>query len=383
VYGFGAAALMLVASCGKPAGGDQPGGPAAQGPGGTARGGGPGGAGGARPAVPVDVAVAARQRVEDAITGTGQIEALQSIELRPDVEGRIVDILFTEGSRVARGTPLFKVDDAELRAQVTRAEADRDLAMQGLTRTRQLMESSGAPRSDLERAEAQYRSMQASLELLQLRLARTTVAAPFSGVLGARTVSLGDYVNSQSRLVSLQTWDPQRATLTVPERYAEQLRLGQRIAFSVAALRGRTFTGVVDFVDPVVRVPGRTILVKARVANPRGELAAGMFVEGRLVVATRDSAVVIPEDAVLPVQGSAIVWVIRDGTAARRTITTGLRTPGFVEVTRGLEPGEQVVVGGLERMTEGMAVRPTVIVRRDGAAEAAAADSASRAAAPR
>jgi membrane fusion protein (multidrug efflux system) len=374
-----AAALLCAASCSKPAGGDQPAGrgPQTQG--------GPGARGGARPAAPVDVAVAERRRVEDAIAGTGQIEALQSIELRPDVEGRIVDILFREGSRVARGTPLFKVDDAELRAQVARAEAERDLALQALTRTRQLIESQGATQSDLERAEAQYRSTQASLEILQLRLARTTVTAPFSGLVGARLVSLGDYVNSQTRLVSLQTSDPQRATMTVPERYAERLRLGQRITFAVAALRGRSFTGIVDFVDPTVRVPGRTILVKARVPNPRGELSAGMFVEGRLVAAVRDNAVVVPEDAILPVQGAAYVYVVAEGRANRRAVETGVRTPGFVEITRGVEAGEQVVVGGLERLTEGMAVRPTMVQRRpdgptrDSTVAAPHADSAKQA----
>ncbi|OGU00643.1 MAG: hypothetical protein A2085_07225 [Gemmatimonadetes bacterium GWC2_71_10] len=366
------AALLIAAGCSKPAGGDQPGGNRGCPPGQN----GPGARGGARPAAPVDVAVAERRRVEDAISGTGQIEALQSIELRPDVEGRIVDILFREGSRVARGTPLFKVDDAELRAQVARAEAERDLASQALARTRQLIESQGATQSDLERAEAQYRSTQASLEILQLRLSRTTVTAPFSGIVGARTVSLGDYVNNQSRLVSLQTSNPQRATMTVPERYAERLRVGQRITFAVAALRGRTFTGVVDFVDPTVRVPGRTILVKAQVPNPRGELNAGMFVEGRLVAAVRENAVVVPEDAILPLQGAAYVYVVADGHANRRSVETGMRTPGFVEITRGIQAGEQVVVGGLERLTEGMAVRPTVVQRRGDAPTGASAIAA-------
>lgn len=370
---------LLLAGCGRNAGGEQPGRGASQ-----AQGqGGPGARGGQRPAAPVDVAVAERRRVEDAISGTGQIEAMQSIELRPDVEGRIVDILFREGSQVAAGAPLFKTDDAELRAQVARAEAERDLAMQALARTRQLIQSAGATQTDLERAEAQYRGTQASLDLLQLRLNRTTVRAPFAGVVGARMVSIGDFVNSQTRLVSLQTRDPQRATMTVPERYAERLRTGQRITFTVAALPNRSFTGVVDFVDPVVRVPGRTILVKARVPNPRGELQAGMFVEGRLVAAVRDNAVVVPEDAILPVQGAAYVYVVADGKANRRAVETGVRTPGFVEIVSGLSGGEHVVVGGLERLTEGMAVRPNLVTRTaSGSVPAAPAGRDSAAAGP-
>lgn len=345
---FVPALLAGLAACGQSAGGAPPAG---------------GGRGGQRPAQVVEVAEARRQRVEDAITGTGQIEAIQSIELRPEVEGRIIEILFREGTLVEASQPLFRVDDAELRMQVTQAEANRDLAQQSLERTRQLMAGQSATQTDLERAEATYRSAQAQFELLRLRLDRTTVRAPFGGVLGARTVSLGDFVNSQSRLVTLQTWNPQRATLNVPERYAGRLRVGQRISFSVAALGDRQFTGIVDFVDPVVRLPSRTILVKAQAPNPRRELQPGMFVEGRLVAAVRENAVVIPEDAILPVQGAAIVWVVANDVAQRREIAVGLRTPGFAEIVRGLEAGERVVVGGLERLTEGAAVRPQLVTR--------------------
>lgn len=325
--------------------------------------GGPGGPGGARPALTVEVAVAERRRVEDLISGTGQIEALQSIELRPEVEGRITEILFREGTLVQEGQELFRIDDAELRAQVVRAEADRDLARQVLDRQRQLMQSQSSTESDLQQAEATFRSAQAQVDLLRLRLERTLVRAPFAGVTGARTVSLGDYVNSQSRLVSLQTVNPQHATLSVPERYAEQLRTGLEVTFSVAALRGRTFTGRVDFVDPVVRLPGRTILLKALVANPRRELAPGMFVEGRLVASARDNAVVVPEEAILPTQGNTLVYVVTDGKAMRRPVELGLRMPGFVEIASGVTAGDSVVVGGLERLTDGVPVRPTVVER--------------------
>jgi len=264
---------------------------------------------------------------------------------------------------VQQGQGLFRIDDAELRSQVTRAEAERDLARQVLDRQRQLMQSQSSTESDLQQAEATYRAAQASVELLHLRLERTVVRAPFAGVTGARMVSLGDYVTSQTRLVGLQTVNPQHATLSVPERYAEQLRTGLEVTFSVAALRGRTVTGRVDFVDPVVRLPGRTILLKALVPNPRRELAAGMFVEGRLVASVRENAIVVPEDAILPMQGTTLVYVIADGKAVRRPVELGVRMPGFVEIASGLEAGEQVVVGGLERLTDGVPVRATVVER--------------------
>ena len=323
----------------------------------------PGGGGGAPPPSPVEVAVAARDTVVETINATGQLEAEQAIELRPDVEGRITAILVQEGRLVSRGAPLFKIDDAELRTQIARTEADRDLARQALARTQQLLAQDASTRQELERAEATARSTQASLDLLTLRLERSTVRAPFTGVVGRRMVSLGDYVNSASRLLTLQTYDPQRAVFQVPERYAEQLALNQRVVFRVAALPGREFTGIVDFVDPVVQLPARTITVKARVPNPRRALQAGMFIEARLATATRPDAVVIPEDAVLSLQGAQVVWVVVNGKAERREVTLGVRTPGFVEVLDGVAAGEQVVVGGAERLGPGAPVSATVVQR--------------------
>ncbi len=331
---------------------------------GKAAAGGPGGGEGAGGfALPVEVAAARQDTVVDAVLATGQVEAIQSAELRPEVDGRITEILMREGSEVGQGDPLFRVDDQELRAQVARAEAERDLAEQALTRTRQLLEQNAASAADLERAEATARSNRASLDLLKLRLARTTVRAPFTGVVGQRYVSLGDYVTSSDRLVTIQTVDPQRVSFNVPERYAGVVRRGQKVAFRVAAVTGEELTGTVDFVSPEVQLPGRTLLVKALVPNGRRLLQAGMFAEARLATATRPRAVVVPEEAVLAVQGVYVVWVVQEGKVTRRPVSLGVRSPGEVEITSGVQPGEQVVVGGLEMLQDGAPVTPTVVER--------------------
>jgi membrane fusion protein, multidrug efflux system len=316
-------------------------------------GGGPAAGGDGPPPMPVEAAAARADTVIDAILATGQIEAMQSIELRPDVEGRLAEILVREGAEVPKGAPLFKVDDAELKAQVDRAEADRDLARQSLSRTRDLLAQKASSQAELERAEATARSDEAQLQLLRVRLERTLVRAPFAGIVGQRFVSLGDYVTTDTRLVSLQTISPQRAVFQVPERYADELKAGQQVSFRVAALRDKEFIGRVDFVDPVVQLPARTITVKALVPNLRRELQAGMFIEARLATAVRPNAVIVPEDAILPIQGNTFAWVVIGGKATRRQVELGVRTPGFVEVKTGIESGEQVVVGGQERLSEG------------------------------
>jgi membrane fusion protein (multidrug efflux system) len=323
--------------------------------------GGPGAGGGF--ALPVEVAAARQDTVVDAILATGEVEAIQSAELQPDVEGRITEILMREGSEVDEGAALFRIDDQELRAQVARAEAERDLAEQALTRTRQLLQQNAASASDLEQAEATARSNRASLDLLALRLARTTVRAPFAGIVGQRFVSLGDYVTTSTRLVTIQTVDPERVSFTVPERYAGVVRRGQKVTFRVAAIPGQEFQGTVDFVSPAMQLPARTLLVKALVPNGRRQLQAGMFVEARLATAVRPQAVVVPEESIVALSGSYFVWVVQADKVTRRTVSLGVRSPGEVEVTTGVEAGDQVVVGGLELLQEGAPVKPTLVER--------------------
>jgi membrane fusion protein (multidrug efflux system) len=331
----------------------------------SAAGGGPGGAGGF--AMPVEVSPAIRDTVVDAIAATGQIEAIQSIELRPEVSGRITDILVREGQEVGAGTALFKVDDAELKAQVAQAEADRQMARQALVRTKQLIAQNASSTSDLEQAQAKSQGADANYDLLKTRLDRTVVRAPFGGATGRRLVSIGTYVSPQTPLITLQSVNPQYASFDVPERYADRLRRGQLVSFQVAALPGKNFSGEVVFVDPVVSLPGRTILIKARVPNTEHQLQAGMFIEARLATNIRPNAIVVPEDALLPMQGATFIWVIKQGKADRRQVSVGVRTAGWAEIQGGVEAGDSVVVGGGERLFPTAPVMARVVERHRGA----------------
>jgi membrane fusion protein (multidrug efflux system) len=313
---------------------------------------------GAMPPMPVDVDSARLGNVVDAVPATGRIEALQAVELRADEPGRVTELLFAEGQAVAAGTPLLRIDDALLRAQAERAEADRDLAQQQLERMRRLRAENAASPADMERVQAAARRADAELSVLQLQIERSTVRAPFAGVVGQRFVSRGDYVTTATPLLTLQTTDPQRAVIEVPERHAAQLRRGQTVEFTVGAHPGRVFEARVDFIDPVVQAESRTIVVKARAPNPERLLKAGMFIEARLAIATRPDAIVVREDAVQPLRTANVVWAVADGRASRRVVELGARSRGTVEIVSGVKAGETVVVGGLERMAEGMPVQP-------------------------
>lgn len=310
------------------------------------------------PPMPVDVATATQETVADVVRATGRIEAIQAVELRPDEQGRVVELLFREGQWVDAGTPLLQVDDELLRAQAERARAQRELARQQLERARRLRAENASAPADLERAEAAARSAEADLALLELQIERSTVRAPFSGVVGQRLVSLGDYVTTATPLLTLHTVDPQHVIIDVPERYAAALRQGQTVEFTVAAQPERTFSGDVEFIDPVVQDPDRTIVVKASAPNADGLLRPGMFVEARLATGTRAGAVVVPEDAIQPLRTANVIWAMTDGQASRRVVQLGVRSRGVVEVIDGVQAGELVVVGGIDLMAEGMPIVP-------------------------
>ena len=310
------------------------------------------------PPLPVDVATARVGDVVDLVRATGRIEALQAIDLRVDEPGRVVELMFREGQAVAFGTPLVRLDDALLPAQMARAEAEHELTCQQLERVQRLRAQDAAAPADLERAEAAARSAEASLAMLELQIERSTVRAPFTGRVGQRFVSVGDYATTATPLLSLQTTNPQHAVIDVAERYSGVLQIGHEVVFTVAAQPGRTFTARVEFVDPVVHAESRMIVVKARVPNGDEVLKAGMFIEAELAIATRADAVIVPEDAIQPLRTASIVWAVVDGLASRRVVTLGTRSRGDVEIVEGVEAGEQVVVGGLERLAEGMPVAP-------------------------
>ncbi|MEO6445319.1 MAG: efflux RND transporter periplasmic adaptor subunit [Gemmatimonadaceae bacterium] len=163
-------------------------------------------------------------------------------------------------------------------------------------------------------------------------------------------------------LTTLQTTNPQRVSLDVPERFAAELRRGMPVEFRVAAFPNHRFTAIVDFVDPVVALPARTITVKALAPDPNGRLQPGMFAEARLATAVRTGAVVVPEQALMPSPGGGnALWVVVDGRAERRDVTIGVRRAGRVEVTTAIAIGDRVVVGGVLQRSDGAAVSETLV----------------------
>lgn len=308
----------------------------------------------------VEVAKVRVQPMSATLELVGTLEAEESVVLRSEIPGVVRQILFEEGERVSAGALLVKLDEAEQRAQLREAEAQRSFARLDFERKRELAAEGAISTAELDRARASLRQLEAEIDALRARLAKTDIRAPFDGILGARQVSPGDRVEPDDPLVDLHAIGRLKVVFTVPEPVAGWARPGQKITVRVSAFPDRTFPGKVYFVAPALNPESRRLLVKGYVPNSEGRLKPGMFAEVSLKVRESATALAVPEAAVLTEAGTSFVYRVKDGKAERVRVTLGAQANGFVEVKGKLEEGDLVVYAGVQKLAPGVAVEPRV-----------------------
>lgn len=305
----------------------------------------------ARPA-PVQTAVAEAGRAATLVTATGTLGSSESVVVQPEVGGRIVAVLFEQGQSVEAGTPLIELDKVIPRAERDKAQAALVLARENFNRAERLARQGATAARALDEAQAALRSAEAELALSEARLERTTVVAPFDGVVGLKDISVGRYVTPGDELVGLDRIDPLDLDFRVPERWLTKLRAGQNVEVAVDAVPGERFVGTIAAIDPVVDVNGRAVRIRASIANPERVLRPGLFARVSLELDERPDAVLVPESAVVLQQTGPIVYRIEEGRALATPVTTGVRRGGKVELTQGIEAGTVVVVSGHVRLRD-------------------------------
>lgn len=365
-----AAAASAAAAEGPVRGASGPGAPGAPGGGGQ---GGPGGAGGAgaRPGagpsgpVAVEVAKAEARRLEDDAQSVGTIRARRSIVLRPEVSGRIASLGFTDGARVAKGQLLLQLDDTLQQAQLKQAEAQATIARTNLQRSRELAAQNFVSQSAVDQNAAAWDVAQAQVALAQAQAQRMRVLAPFDAVAGIRSVHVGDYLKDGADVVALDDIGSVYLDFRLPERHVPSIRNGREVEAQVDALPGRRFKGVVTALDSQVDANGRSLLVRAELRNADGALRPGMFARARVVFGVREKAVLVPEEALVPLGGKQYVFKVATGpngpVSQRLEARIGLRVPGKVEILEGIQAGDTVVTAGHGRLARGDALPLRVV----------------------
>jgi membrane fusion protein (multidrug efflux system) len=299
------------------------------------------------------------------LSTTGTVRANEEVEIVSEISGKISNIYFEEGSRVAAGQLLLKIDDSELLAERQRALYRVELAERDEARQKRLLEDGVISKETYDVALGELNVLRAELQLIEAQLLKTEIRAPFDGVIGLRWVSPGSYLSSQTRIASLNDLDPVKLDFTVPERYSGLMKEGDEISFSVEGFE-RTFHGTIYAVEPSIDATTRSLRVRARCPNPDGALVPGAFANVDLVLRSVADALTVPSIAVIPELGGKKVYVYEDGTAQPRSVETGVRSETTVQITNGLEGGDIVIVSGLLQMQPGLPIEIEELPARAG-----------------
>jgi membrane fusion protein (multidrug efflux system) len=355
---LGALVIALLAGCGDKA--EQPAAAAAP-PGAKPAAGAPGGAAGGPPpgkpmGLPVKAVPVKLGEVESDINAVGSLLAEESVIIRPEIDGRVVEINFAEGQRVVRGQKLVTLDPAEYKAQLAQHDAQLRTDMQRYERSKELLEQKFISEEALDVAKNNVDRAEALRQEAQVRLSKAIITAPFSGTVGLRLISPGAYVKAGDDIVRLENIDSIKLDFRVPELYAARVRPGQVVSVRLDSFPGEHFTGKIYAVEPVVDEKTRTVLLRARVPNQGTKLKPGMFVRVALVLETRKNAILVPEPAIWPQGQDSFVFKVQDGKAQLTKVQLGVRRPGEVEILSGLTPEDTVVTEGQIKLKDGAPV---------------------------
>ena len=308
-------------------------------------------------AVTVEAVKVAQMPMPQTITTVGSLRSDESITLRPEVAGRISAIRFQEGQRVTKGETLVTLDPAINDAEVQQARANLTLAKSKFDRSVDLAKSNFISGQAKDEAENNLKVAQAALTLAEAKLAKTTIKAPFSGIIGLRSVSVGDYVKEGADMVNLESIDPLKVDLKVPEMFLQQIKVGQSLSVTLDAMAGKSYEGRVIAVNPLLDAAGRAVVIRAQVRNQDTSLRPGMFARVRLVTKESKNATVVPEQSLVPLGEEQFVFKVVDGKALRQKVEIGQRRDGKAEVVQGVAPDDMIVTAGQLKLRDGVAVR--------------------------
>lgn len=310
--------------------------------------------------LPASVHIAELMAREDGFLRIGNLVANERVEMVNEQAGRVISINFQEGQFVKKGQLLIKLNDDELQVQLRKAEYQHALLQERLERQRILLEKDAVSREDYDKVLTEFNVLKQDIEQLKIRIDKMHVTAPFDGVVGFRDVSLGAFLQINSKITTLVDIANLIVEVAIPEKYVMDKLSGATVIFNVEGMVNN-FSATIYAVDPQVDVNTRTIMVRARYKNSNNLLRPGMSAKVMLKTGAQDINVYVPNQAVVPVVNGRSVWVLKNGKAKFVPVQTGNRTADMLEILSGIERGDTVITTGLMQLREGIAVTPVNI----------------------
>ena len=306
--------------------------------------------------VAVEVAMAETGEVVTTVRAVGTAHANESVVVTPEVQGVISSIAFTEGQTVTAGAVLVELDPGRLAAEVEEMRAENELARRLYERAERLVETGNVPQSRIDELRAEVQASEARVRADERALEDYVIRAPFSGRLGLRRVSPGAFVSPGTEITTLDDTSRMKVDFEVPESALGVVRVGLAVTARSIAYPGRVFTGRVETIDSRVDPETRSVTVRTTVPNPDDLLKPGMFLSATLVVSRRDDAVLVPEESIVTGSQGQFVYAVIDGMAVRTGVETGDTVEGRIEIVSGLAPGIEVIIGGVQKVSDGTRV---------------------------
>jgi membrane fusion protein (multidrug efflux system) len=299
------------------------------------------------------------------ISAIGTVAAVHGVTVSADLPGIVAKISFDSGKAVRAGDVLVQLDTKQEQAQLAAAEAQGQWARVSVERMADLRKKGIAAQAEWDRADAEQKQADARIGEIRATIARKTIRAPFSGVLGLRQVNLGQYMEAGAPIVSLQALDPIYVNFSVPQQQIAGLRAGNEVSVTAEGLPGE-FKGKLTATNSVIDEATRNVQTQATVANPEGKLHPGMFVETKLGLGASSSVVALPASAINYAPYGNSIFVVEDMKNPKGQTYKGVRQQFVklgagrgdqVAVVSGVKPGEEVVTSGVFKLRNGAAVQ--------------------------
>lgn len=294
----------------------------------------------------VDATVVKTKPLQNKIFSNGTLVSNEEVELRSEISGKIVQILFEEGRRVNKGDLLVKINDSELQATLKKNKSRETLARDREYRYKQLIEKNLTSQQEYDVILSELNSVLADVEFTQAQIDKTELKAPFDGIIGLRSVSVGSYISPQTKIVTLQSINPMKVDFAVPQKYFGLIKEGKTVYVKLPSSE-KIYSGKIYAVEPKIDQNTRTVQARAIIPNERGELTPGSYVEINVVIEDIKDAIMVPTEIVVPDIEGEKVFVYRKGKAVPQIIGTGMRTENEIQITSGINVGDTLIVSGI------------------------------------
>ena len=294
-------------------------------------------------------------QLSDLRNTNGTLRPDEEVDLSFETSGKIINIRFTEGTRVKKGDLLAKINDKPLQAQLEKLMAQQKLSEAKEFRQRSLLDRDAISKESYDQIVTELQTIQADINLVKARISETELRAPFDGEIGLRYLSEGSYANPSTKIAKLIKISPLKLEFSIPEQYADEIKIGFPVSFTVVG-NNNVFSAKVYAVDPKVELTTRTIVLRALYDNKNEELKSGRYAAVSLLLSQIENAIAIPTEALVPEMEGEIVYVYRKGKAAVVKVGIGLRTESQIQVVDGLKFGDTLLTTGILQLRHNLPV---------------------------